>query len=1353
MALYTVTTLDDTVAADGQTSLREALALANATATADDIVFDSTLSGTVVLDNALGELTITSDVTIDGDTDGDNRADVAVDGDDQVRVFNVTAGTSTLESLTIVGGNAGAGNNGGGVQVLGGAVLTVSNTTVAGNYAISGGGIYNDGTLTLFNTTVAYNATIGTGGGVLNHGDATLTNVTLAGNSTGLGGGLYNLGTATLTNTTVSGNTASDAAGIYNQAGADLTLANSIVLGHVVPGNYAEIYSSPAATLTYAGVNIVGLGLDFDPAGGVMNAPSVEAVFAHLGANGGGILADNGGPVPTIALNPDATNPAFDVGSAARLDETLVARDLNGDGDQLDTIDTDARGFARSVGGVDLGALEQQAGASFEVTTLDDELDSVDPAVLLAAPNDLSLREALFLAQQDPTSVDDITFDSTIVGGATPADNGEIVLTQGELAVFGNVNIDGDVGGDGSGDITLRADPLNPTAVLHFYHGISSLNGVTVTGGDALYGAGISVGAYLYGGIADVTITNSLIENNVADYGGGISVDVYSSLRLVGSTVTGNNAAYIGGGIAVNEDATLTVISSAISNNHADPTLGPDGYGGGIAVNAGASVTLINSTVSGNSAYYGGGIYNGGFLTLINTTLANNSAQYGGGLYNAVPLCGCGGVASLINSTVSGNYAVDSGGGVYHADGILNIANTIVAGNGAGYGYADVFLGGPTNYLGVNVFSQVAVGTPLVDIYEANVANIFASLTTIDPDGMPGTGDEFQAGLLANNGGPVQTIAIRLGPQGVAHNAGDNGQLPQDTQDLDGDNDTTDDLPFDARGVTRVVSGIVDVGAFEIQNTNPTQAVNTGLSVDEGDSATILGTQLDFDDAEQADGDITYTITTTPANGTLFLNGNPLGPADTFTQADIGNGDVSYTHDGSETTADTLFFGVSDGQGGTANGTFAFTINPLNDTAGGVAGGTIQYIEDQAPTALDPALTVTDPDDTNLEGAQVAITGNFVAGQDVLAFTPQFGITGNYNALTGVLTLTGTALLADYETVLRSVTYFNSSQNPSNLPRTVSFQVDDGGGLAPMGTVGINVVPQLDPPNDANGDHTTDVLWRENTGTVALWEMDGVNVLANNGIATLPNHWQILDADSDFDGDGRSDILWQDNAGVVVLWTMDGPDILSNTVVGVAIPDHWLVADTGDFTGDGRGDILWRESSGRVVLWEMNGATIVSNTFVADVPLTSQIEDTADFTGDGMNDVLWRDQDGTVRIWEMDGANVVSDTVVATLPDHWHVEGTGDFNGDVRADILWRDNAGTVVLWEMDGPAIIGNTALGTLPSHWQVADLGDYTGDTNSDILWRDNAGTIVLWEMDGPTILDNSAVNTIPTTWQIVG
>ena len=71
-------------------------------------------------------------------------------------------------------------------------------------------------------------------------------------------------------------------------------------------------------------------------------------------------------------------------------------------------------------------------------------------------------------------------------------------------------------------------------------------------------------------------------------------------------------------------------------------------------------------------------------------------------------------------------------------------------------------------------------------------------------------------GPLAKNGGLTQTHALL--PGSLAINAGDNGLLPLDVNDLDGDGNTREAIPFEQRGVgfDRVIGAGVDMGAVEM---------------------------------------------------------------------------------------------------------------------------------------------------------------------------------------------------------------------------------------------------------------------------------------------------------------------------------------------------------------------------------------------------------------------------------------------------------------------------------------------------------------------------------------------------------
>ena len=86
------------------------------------------------------------------------------------------------------------------------------------------------------------------------------------------------------------------------------------------------------------------------------------------------------------------------------------------------------------------------------------------------------------------------------------------------------------------------------------------------------------------------------------------------------------------------------------------------------------------------------------------------------------------------------------------------------------------------------------------------------------------------------------------------------------------------------------------------------------------------------------------------------------------------------------------------------------------------AGATATFHNGGGAVALDSALTLTDSASSTLTSAAVVLNGDLVAG-DTLNFTNQNGITGSYDPNTWVLTLAGSASLANYQTALDSITY------------------------------------------------------------------------------------------------------------------------------------------------------------------------------------------------------------------------------------------------------------------------------------------------------------------------------------------
>ncbi|MCP4211455.1 MAG: hypothetical protein GY764_08245, partial [Halieaceae bacterium] len=250
-----------------ETELANCITLANVNSGAD-----LGLGADVTLSAALP--TIDTAITLNGNGH-------YVDGNNGVRVFEVTtAGNFSVDNITIQNGSTSWGggiyndgtltvtnsalsgnvatSGGGGIYIGGGGTLNVTNGTFSGNSANNGGGIVSyGGTLTVANSTFSSNSSTDSGGGISSDESlVTVTNSTFSGNSADNdGGGILNSAGTTLkmTNSTFSGNWASRGGGIFDLGYGWVTLTNSTFYSNSATLDGGAIYKDDDTEVNLAG--------------------------------------------------------------------------------------------------------------------------------------------------------------------------------------------------------------------------------------------------------------------------------------------------------------------------------------------------------------------------------------------------------------------------------------------------------------------------------------------------------------------------------------------------------------------------------------------------------------------------------------------------------------------------------------------------------------------------------------------------------------------------------------------------------------------------------------------------------------------------------------------------------------------------------------------------------------------------------------------------------------------------------------------------------------------------------------------------------------------------------------------
>ena len=434
-ATFVVDSLDDSATgacteAQNDCTLRGAIAVANVNPDHDTVTFASHVRGTIDLTRGTTEISglgaSALEITSNLDLIGPGAVQLTLQRNSETffRILRVgSAATVAVRDLTIAGGTAVRSQNfsdGGGVFNQG--VMTLDACVIRDNRADNnGGGIRNDGMMTLQNSTISGNRCLGEGGGILTigaplpgePGRLMIINSTISGNTAGFaGGGLSNSAGArsTILHSTFSNNSAPQGGGIS-------TPFSPLVIGHtILQGGErgANLNSSDGS------ISSLGYNLSSDNSGPTTGERDRINIDPKLGP-----LQDNGGPTPTHALRPDS--------SALNAGNSVIA--------------TDQRGVARPQGNApDIGAYEAILLPLFIGDVVIKEGDSgrrnaVFP-VRLSAP----LRQDITVNYQTINNAGatlgrDFGTDLTDSDGATP---GTLTIKAGQTSASIRVPIIGD---------------------------------------------------------------------------------------------------------------------------------------------------------------------------------------------------------------------------------------------------------------------------------------------------------------------------------------------------------------------------------------------------------------------------------------------------------------------------------------------------------------------------------------------------------------------------------------------------------------------------------------------------------------------------------------------------------------------------------------------------------------------------------------------------------------------------------------------------------------------------------------------------------------------------------------------
>ncbi|WP_146518123.1 beta strand repeat-containing protein [Stieleria varia] len=714
------------------------------TGSADVTLIGGTVDGNEARSEGGGLWNASGTMTIDGTTIVNNfveSAGAAGDAQGGGGIFNnggslIILNGATIEANEALDPDGGATNDDGGGGIFNnGGIVSITDSTVTGNFASdglgNGGGILSlGGSLTVMGGVVSANAAARAGGGIESI-DSTLmlTNVQIGGvdasdgNTAGINGGGVHVsgnGNSTITGGTVQNNTAQrEGGGLWNNTGV-MTINGATIVDNVANGPAAD--DGGGGVFNNGGTLRINAGTDIQrnaatgasgSGGGIFNnlGGVVQIVGATLEANtanrAGGGIEDASGPNFGLFLTDvilDGNSAGVDIGQGA------VANPGNGGGLHV----TGAGGVFITGGQVINNSAAREGGGLWNGTGL--------------------------------MRLDGTLVEGNVASGAMADDGGGGIFNNGGTLQVRNASInnndaDGTLGSGGGifstdGSVNVSNTTITGNSATRAGGGIEIVDGqfilsnVTLGATGSGNTAGINGGGLHVTGTANTIVVNSAVAGNSAAREGGGLWNSTGRMSISNTDILDNIASGAGsddgGGGIFNNGGTLSIIGGSLMNNEAD---GDAGSGGAIFNNTGGTIMVRDATISNNLANRaGGGIEDASNVSatkaiqLIGVTLSQNRVF---GLSSSPTTAGNGaglhvsgsGFVTVSDSMITENVASGEGGGLWNGTGRMDLFRNMIdgntaSGNGSDQGGGGVFnSGGVITLFGGSISDNVADGT------------------------------------------------------------------------------------------------------------------------------------------------------------------------------------------------------------------------------------------------------------------------------------------------------------------------------------------------------------------------------------------------------------------------------------------------------------------------------------------------------------------------------------------------------------------------------------------------------------------------------------------------------------------